>query len=443
LDKIGIRFPEDFLWGVSTSSYQIEGAWNEDGKGESIWDRFCHTPGNIKTGDSGDVACDHYHRYKEDVELMKELGIQAYFFSISWPRVIPKGEGKVNKAGLDFYRHLVDELSEAGIKPCIFLYHWELPQALHEKGGWTNPNIVRAFADYAKLMASELGDKVKLWAVINEPQVVAHAGYLTGNFAPGIRDFESFLKASHHLQLAQGEAIRTMRDTEPNLKIGTTLNLYPCYPLEDTKEDREAAARIDEFMNRWYLDPLLKGEYPPLAKEMGLRPDPGDMEITHQPIDFLGVNYYTRCIVKYDPRKPMGARIVQKNSPVTEMGWEIYPEGMYDLLMRLKRDYDPVIYITENGGAFDDRMRKDGIIQDDDRIRFLRDHLVAAYRALKEGVKLKGYFVWSIMDNFEWTDGYSKRFGLVYIDYRTLERIPKKSAYWYRETIKNNGFSLV
>ena len=442
--SIRITFPQDFLWGVSMSSYQIEGAWNEDGKGESIWDRFTHIRGNIKNGDSGDVACDHYHRYKEDVDLMKELGIHAYFFSISWPRVLPKGEGDVNEAGLDFYKRLVDKLSEAGIEPCVFLYHWELPQTLQDKGGWVNRDIVQLFADYAKLIGRELGDKVKWWVMIDEPQVVASEGYLTGEHAPGIKDFGSFLKASHHVQLAQGKAIQTLRDIKSNFQMGVAFNLTPFYPIKDDEKDREAARKLDEFLNRWYLDPLLKGEYPRLAREIGMKPDQDDMNMIHQPIDFLGVNYYTRGIAAYDPTKPLKARVISKNTPTTEMGWEIYPDGLYDLLTRLKRDYnDPVFYVTENGAAFDDKVEKNGRIEDDDRIRFLRDHMIAAKRTIRDGIKLKGYFIWSLLDNFEWAKGYAKRFGLVHVNYRTLKRTPKKSFYWYKQVITNNGFTFL
>lgn len=438
---IEITFPDDFLWGVSTSSYQIEGAWNEDGKGESIWDRFAHAPGNIKNGDTGDVACDHYHRYKEDVDLMKELGIQAYFFSISWPRVLPKGEGDVNEAGLDFYKRLVDKLLEARIEPCIFLYHWELPQALQDKGGWANRDIVNHFVSYAKLVAQELGDKVKMWAVINEPACVAILGNLWGIHAPGIKDLNTFLKVSHHVQLAQGKAIQVLRDANPDSRIGTTLNLNSVHPISSGEKDQEAANRVDELWNRWYLDPLIRGEYPPLAKKM-LNPPKEDMDAIHQPLDFLGVNYYNRLLVAHDPTVPLtAARWIPKSSFVTEMGWEIYPDGMHEILTRLKREYnDPVLYITENGAACNDEMKRNGEVQDDDRITFLRDHILAAYRAIRDGVRLKGYFAWSILDNFEWAEGYAKRFGLVHMDYRTLKRTPKKSAYWYKQVIANNGF---
>ena len=438
-----IAFPHDFTWGAAASSYQIEGAWNEDGKGESIWDRFCHVEGNIKDGQGGDIACDHYHHYKEDVALMKELGLKAYRFSISWPRVLPKGRGEVNKLGLDFYGRLIDELLGAGIEPWVCLYHWDLPQALQDEGGWANRDIVNHFANYVELMAREFGDRVKRWVVLNEPACVAILGHLWGIHAPGIKDSDTFLKVSHHVQLAQGKAIQVLRDVSSDFQIGTVLNLSPVHPISSDDKNQEAADRVDELWNRWYLDPLIRGEYPPLAKKM-LNPPKEDMDVIHQPLDFLGVNYYFRFLVAHDPTKPLTAAIrVPKSSFVTEMGWEIYPDGMYEILSRLKREYnDPVLYITENGAAFDDKVKRNGEVQDDDRIAFLRDHTAAAYRAIRDGVKLRGYLVWSIMDNFEWAKGYTKRFGLVHVNYQTLKRTPKKSAYWYKQVIANNGFSL-
>jgi len=439
-----ITFPHGFLWGVASSSYQIEGAWNEDGKGESIWDRFSHIPGNTKNGDTGDVACDHYHRYPEDVALMKELGIQAYRFSISWPRVLPKGKGDINRAGLNFYRRLVAKLLESGIEPWVCLYHYDMPQALQNEGGWANPNIIQYFADYAELMARELGDRVKRWLILNEPRPIAWLGHLTGTHAPGIKNLELSLKVSHHLQLAQGKAIQALRNLNQNLQIGTIVDLNTVHPISDDEKNREAASKLDEFQNRWYIDPLFKGEYPPLAGKIGLKPSQEDMSLIKQPLDFLGVNYYTRLLATYDPSNPVTqAKVVQKNTPTTERGWEIYPNGLYEVLMRLRMDYgNPLLYVTENGVAFEDNVIKDGKVQDDDRIAFLRDHIAAAYRAIKDGVRLKGYFVWTIIDNFEWAEGYSKRFGLVYTNYQSLKRTPKKSFYWYKQVIANNGFAF-
>jgi beta-glucosidase len=440
----GITFPDGFLWGVAGSAYQIEGAWNKDGKGESIWDRFSHTPGHIKNGETGDTACDHYHRYKEDVALMKELGVQAYRFSISWPRVLPKGKGDANRAGLDFYRRLVDELLESGIEPWVCLHHYDLPQALQDEGGWTDRNIIQYFADYAELMAHELGDKVSRWLIFNEPRCVAWMGYLNGTHAPGMKNLELSLKVSHHLQLAQGKAVQTLRDFSRNFQIGTLLDLHAVHPISDDEKDREAANNLDEFQNRWYIDPLFKGEYPHLAGKIGLKPNQEDLNLIKQPIDFLGVNYYTRLLATYDPSNPATrAKVVQKNTPTTEKGWEIYPNGLYEVLMRFRTDYgNPVLYVTENGAAFEDNVIRDGKIQDDDRIAFLCDHLMSAYRAIKDGTRLKGYFIWTIIDNFEWAQGYSKRFGLVHTNYPTLKRTPKKSFYWYKQAIANNGFAF-
>ncbi|MFW5912429.1 MAG: GH1 family beta-glucosidase [Candidatus Hadarchaeota archaeon] len=433
-------FPEKFTWGVSTAAYQIEGAWNEDGKGESIWDRFTHNPGNVENGETGDVACDHYHRYEEDVELIDDLGVDAYRFSISWPRILPKGTGEVNENGLDFYRELVQELLDAGIEPWVCIYHWNLPQALQNYGGWANSRIVEDFANYTRVLAEELGGDIDNWLVINEPWVVTNLGYLHGVHAPGVSDYEKFLSASHNVQLAQGEAIRTLRDVDSDFRVGTVLNLNPIYPLSDDEKDKEAADRMDQYLNRWYLDPIFKGKYPPLAGKMGLDPDPEDLELIHQPVDFLGVNHYNRQIVTHDSRQPMGVRIVDRKSQTTEMGWGIYPDGLRELLVRLMEEYDdPTVCVTENGAAFDDKVRSDGRVMDYDRIRYLRDYIGAVGRAIDEGVDLCGYFVWTLMDNFEWSYGYSKKFGLVETDFKTQDRIPKQSFYWYKKTIENNS----
>jgi beta-glucosidase len=433
----GIFFPDGFLWGVATSAYQIEGAWNEDGKGESIWDRFSHAAGNIKNGDTGDVACDHYHRYKEDVALMKELGVQTYRFSVSWSRVLPKGKGVVNKTGLNFYKSLVDELLRSGIDPWVCLYHYDLPQALQDEGGWANRNIIRYFADYAELMGRELGDKVRQWVILNEPKFCAL-------FAPGTKNPELYLKVSHNLQLAQGKAVQTLRDVNRNFQIGTIIDLTAYHPISDAEKDRKAADNLDEWGNRWYIDPLFKGAYPPLARKMGLKPDQQDLDLIKQPLNFLGVNYYTRKLATHDPSDPVTeASRVEKRTPTTATGWEIYPDGLYEVLMRLHKGYgNPTLYVTENGVAFEDNVTKEGSVQDDDRIVFIRDHLISVYRAIKDGATVKGYSVWSFIDNFEWWDGYSPRFGLVHTDYQTQKRTPKKSYYWYKQVIANNGFAF-
>jgi beta-glucosidase len=440
-----ITFPKGFIWGIANSSYQSEGAWNEDGKGESIWDRFSHTPGNIKNGDTGDVACDHYHRYKEDVALLKELGIQAYRTSVSWPRVIPKGKGDVNRAGLDFYSRLVDELIDAGIEPWICLYHWDLPQSLQDEGGWANRNIVQYFADYAELMAQELGDRVKRWAVFNEPRCAAWLGHLFGIHAPGIRNVEVALKVSHNLNLTLGKTIQTLRDVNKDFQIGTIVDFTAIHPASNDDRDRKAASRFNDFWNRWFIDPVFKGEYPPLAEELGVKPSRDDMEMIKQPLDFLGVNYYTRMVVASNPLDTLTQGMaVRRNVPRTEMDWEIYPNGIYEILTWLKKDYDnPMLYVTENGAAFDDSVVNEGVVQDDNRIAFLRDHVAALHRAIEDGVRVGGYFVWTIMDNLEWAEGYSKRFGLVRTDYQTLRRVPKKSFYWYKQVIQDNGIRVM
>jgi beta-glucosidase len=439
-----ITFPEDFVWGVASSSYQIEGAWNEDGKGESIWDRFSHAPGNIMNGDTGDVACDHYHRYVEDVALMRDLGVQAYRFSVSWPRVLPKGKGDANPAGLNFYKSLVEELSRNGIEPWVCLCHYDLPQALQDEGGWANPHITEYFAEYSGLMARELGEVVKRWVIFNEPRCIAWLGHLTGIHAPGMKNLELALKVSHQLQLAQGKAIQTLHDFDKNFQIGTIVDLNVVHPISDDKKDVEAASRLDALWNRWYTDPLFKGEYPHLAAELGLKPDREDMDLIKQRLDFLGVNYYTRVLAAYDPSDPVThARVVAKNTPTTEKGWEIYPDGLYEVLVRLQKEYDdPMLYVTENGVAFEDIVTKGGRVQDDDRVAFLRDHIASTYRAVRDGVRVYGFFVWSLLDNFEWAEGFSKRFGLVRTDYETLKRTPKKSYDWYKNVIATNGFDL-
>jgi beta-glucosidase len=370
--------------------------------------------------------------------------VQTYRFSTSWSRVLPKGKGDVNRAGLNFYSRLVDELLEKGIEPWLCLYHYDLPQALQDEGGWANRSVIQYFADYAELMARELGDKVKHWLILNEPRCIAWLGHLMGVHAPGVKNLELSLKVSHNLQLAQGKAIRTLRNVSQNFQVGTVVDLNSVQPISDDEKDREVANKLDEFQNRWFIDPLFKGTYPHLAREIGLKPDQEDLDLIKQPLDFLGVNYYTRLLAAHDPSNHVtGAKTVRKNAPTTERGWEIYPDGLYEVLMRLRTDYgNPVLYVTENGAAFEDNVIKDGKVQDDDRIVFLRDHLMSTYRAIQDGVRLKGYAVWSIIDNFEWAEGYSKRFGLVHTDYQTLKRTPKKSFYWYKQVIANNGFAF-
>jgi beta-glucosidase len=437
----GTTFPQGFVWGVAASAYQIEGAAKDDGRGESIWDRFSRTPGKTQGGDTGDVACDHYHRYREDVALMRDLGVRAYRFSLAWPRVIPLGTGKVNDRGVDFYRRLVDELLASGIEPWACLYHWDLPQACQDKGGWANPEVVRWFADYAAAVGRALGDRVKRWVVLNEPRCIAWLGHLTGEHAPGLTDRELAVKVSRHLLLAQGQAVHALREVCPGASVGTVLDLNAVHPLTSSPEDRAAGERWDQFWNRWFLDPLLKGEIPPLAREAGLTATSAELKVIRAPVDFLGINYYSRALLAHDPSAPpLYARWPDKKTPVTEMGWEIYPRGLYEVLTRIQRDYgNPEMYVTENGAAFSDIVVRDGAIQDDDRIAYLRDHVAAVHRAIRDGARVKGYFVWSILDNFEWAWGYGRRFGIVHVDFRTLKRTPKASYRWYKEVIAHNG----
>ncbi len=446
-----ITFPKDFIWGSATASYQVEGAVNQDGRGESIWDRFSHTPGKVLNGDTGDVACDHYNRYREDVQLMKELGLKGYRFSVAWPRIYPQGKGQVNQKGLDFYSSLVDELLKADIEPIVTLYHWDLPQALQDMGGWDNRDVADYFAEYAFKMYDVLGDRVKKWITHNEPWVVAFLGNAFGQHAPGYTDLALAVRISHHLLLSHAKAVQAYRQSgnDDGGQIGITLNLTPVYPASDTPEDGQAVQFLDGFQNRWFLDTVFKGTYPEdmlaFYQEKCNAPViyPGDMElIANNPIDFIGINYYTRSVVKKGKKDSFDSvEHVRPEGKYTEMGWEVYPQGLYDLLMRVHRDYNaPTIYITENGAAFKDDKVVDGTVDDQDRLEYLKSHFEAAYRAIQDGVNLKGYYVWSFMDNFEWAFGYSKRFGIVYVDYETLKRTPKKSALWYRDVIAENGF---
>ncbi len=443
-----MQFPGDFLWGVATSAYQIEGGAKADDRGESVWDRFSHTPGKVVHGENGDTACDHYHRYAEDIRLMASLGIKSYRFSFAWPRIFPDGTGPVNSKGMDFYRRLIEQLSLYGIKPAATLYHWDLPQALQDKGGWLNRDTAYRFADYAEALYREFGSKIPLWITHNEPWCAAFLGYATGDHAPGLRDKPASVKASHHLLLSHGLAVQAFRAAAPvSARVGITLNLTPVYAASESEADQAAARRQDGFQNRWFLDPLYKGAYPAdmVAYYSQWVPldyiQPGDLEMIAAPTDFLGVNYYSRSVVKDNPASEyLQLDGVPPTAPLTDMGWEITPECLTDLLVRVKKDYgDFPIYITENGAAFPDKVNESGEVDDSPRVAFLQGHFKSALKAMEQGVRLKGYYVWSFMDNFEWAHGYSKRFGLVYVDYATQRRIPKKSALWYREVIAQNG----
>uniref|UniRef100_A0A7C4GI51 Beta-glucosidase n=1 Tax=Fervidobacterium thailandense TaxID=1008305 RepID=A0A7C4GI51_9BACT len=432
-------FPKSFFFGTATAAYQIEGAVAEDGRGPSIWDVFSHTPGKTYNGDNGDVACDHYHRYKEDVQIMKEIGLNAYRFSISWPRVMPDGK-KVNQKGVDFYNRLVDELLKNDITPFITLYHWDLPQALYEKGGWLNPDIAMYFRAYATFMFTELGDRVKHWITLNEPWCSAFLGYFTGEHAPGHKNLQEALTAAHNLLRAHGHAVQAFREEIKDGKIGLTNVVMKVEPGDARPESFLAAGMVDKLVNAWFHDPVIYGRYPEeavrLYRERGLNVPDEDFDIISAPVDFLGVNYYTRTLVIYDPNNPMGFSYVQGDLPKTEMGWEIYPQGLLDMLVYLKERYRLPVYITENGMAGPDRL-VNGTVEDDYRIDYLVRHLEKVLEAINAGVDVRGYFIWSLMDNFEWAYGYSKRFGIVYVDYSTQKRIWKKSAYWLREFLKS------
>jgi beta-glucosidase len=447
-------FPKDFVWGAATAAFQIEGASKEGGRGESIWDRFCRVPGKVANGDTGDVACNHYHLYQQDVQLLKDLNIESYRFSISWPRIFPTETMTPNQEGIDFYKRLVNAILEQGITPMATLYHWDLPQWLEDKGGWTNRDTVHYFKQFAETMFRELGDTVKDWITHNEPWVVSYLGYGNGVHAPGHQDLESFLKASHHVLLSHGEAVKLFREMGPkDGKIGITLNMAPAYPLDDTAESEIAAHTWDGFLNRWFADPVFKGAYPKDMLDIYSEItsfsfiQEGDLQVIFQPIDYLGINYYSITTAKYSTEGEFSflkVEAVTTGKPQTGMGWEIEPKGLTDLLIRLHQDYNGIpIYITENGAAFDDTVEENGEIHDDLRLNYIKDHLEASLDAIENGVNLKGYYVWSFLDNFEWAFGYDKRFGVVYVDYETQKRTPKKSALWYKDNIlssksKNN-----
>lgn len=437
------NFPPDFLFAAATASYQVEGAWNEDGKGESIWDHFAHTPGKIANGDTGDVACDHYHRWRDDIALMREIGLNAYRFSVSWPRILPAGRGQVNQRGLDFYAQLVDGLLEAGIRPFPTLFHWDLPQALQEEGGWTARSTADAFAGYADVVTRALGDRVEDWMTLNEPGVVAFDGYLWGTHAPGHSDMGEFLRAAHYQMLGHGLAIPVMRRNCPTARLGIALNLWPAVPASCGPADIAAAQLEDDRQIAWFLGPLTGRGYPgTVVNDLVLPLDfiqPGEMETIAAPLDFVGANYYSRSVVRSNeiPEEENAPQEVYASLPRTAMGWEIYPQGLYDLLVRLQRVYGfECIYVTENGAAFEDSISPDGEVHDLQRVEYYRQHLGAAARAIADGVPLKGFFTWSLMDNFEWAQGYSKRFGMLYVDYPTQRRILKDSGKFYRDVIR-------
>ncbi len=448
-----LLFPSGFVWGTATAAYQIEGAWNEDGKGESIWDRFAHTPGKIRRGDTGDVACDHYHRWAEDVAEMAALGLKAYRFSFSWLRIFPTGSGQPEQRGVDFYRRLIDGLQQHGIVPVATLYHWDLPQALQDRGGWVKRDTAQRFAEYAAYMFRQFGAEIPLWATFNEPFCSAYFGYGNGTHAPGIRRPWHVLTVIHHLLLAHGWAVNAFRATmtshsavQPAPAIGIVLAIWPHHPASQNVRDIRANQRVDGAMNRMFLEPLFRQRYPEdMLRHFGRRLifpriRSGDLDVIACPIDFLGVNTYTRMVNAADPFDLfLGARQVAQPGALTQMGWEVYPLSIYEALQMAHSYTNIPLYVTENGAAFEDVVAPDGRVSDPERIAYLRDHLAEVHRAIRDGLDVRGYFAWSLMDNFEWNHGYSKRFGLLYTDYSTLKRIWKQSAYWYRDVIARNG----
>ncbi|MEV7091023.1 GH1 family beta-glucosidase [Streptomyces sp. NPDC093085] len=458
-----LRFPPHFLWGTATAAYQIEGAVDEDGRTPSIWDTYSHTPGRVRNGDTGDIATDHYHRWPEDIELMSGLGVGAYRFSVSWPRVQPTGRGPASAKGLDFYRRLADALLAKGIEPVVTLYHWDLPQHLEDAGGWPERDTALRFAEYAGLVADALGDRVKTWTTLNEPWCSAFLGYGSGVHAPGRTDPADALRAAHHLNLGHGLAVAALRERLPeDARISVTLNLHHVRPLTDSAADRDAARRIDGLANRVFTGPMLGGAYPAdVIEDTASVTDwsfvhDGDPALIHQPLDILGVNYYSPTLVSHHDGPPLhgadghgasdhtpwpGADHVafhQTPGERTAMGWTIDPSGLYELLLRVRDDHPGLpLMITENGSAFDDYAGPDGAVRDPERVAYLHGHLTAVHRAIEAGADVRGYFLWSLLDNFEWGYGYSKRFGTVYVDYATQRRIPKSSAHWYAKLTRN------
>jgi beta-glucosidase len=444
---LSASFPPGFLFGTATASYQIEGAVHEGGRGPSIWDTFSHTPGKVHRGDTGDTACDHYHRLDTDLDLLKWLGCGSYRFSIAWPRIIPSGRGPVNAEGLDFYKRLLDGLHSRGITPMVTLYHWDLPQPLEDSGGWLSRDTAERFGEYAAALADGLGDLVPMWVTLNEPFCSAFVGYLQGRHAPGVTDLSAALRASHHLMLAHGDACRALRAGKGNGQVGIALNLTDVQPASGEPRDVEAASRIDGYQNRWFLDPVMRGEYPAdMIAWYGSRADvsfaaDGDLARIAQPLDLLGVNYYEHHRIAASDADPVhGAKKVPHRGPVTDSGLAIEPDGLARVLRRVHQEYGPIpLYITENGACFNDYVDPEGGVDDTERADYLSGYFAAAASAISHGADVRGYYVWSLLDNFEWALGYSRRFGLVYVDYRTQERIPKASAHWYREFIASSN----
>lgn len=443
------KFKENFIFGAATSSYQIEGAVFEDDRSLSIWDTFCKTPGKIYGGHNGDITCDHYHRYKEDVKLMAEIGLKAYRFSISWPRIFTE-KGKYNPKGMDFYKNLVNELNQKNIIPAVTLYHWDLPLWVYNIGGWLNRESVEWFKEYAIKVFEELNDSVKFWITHNEPFYTSIPAYYQGMYAPGHKNLKEALTVSHHVLLSHGAAVEAFREFDfKDSKIGIALNIVPSYPESGSKNDIEAAIKSDGHLNRWFLDPIFKASYPEDMKRFYNSfidnfdfIKYGDLRRISVANDFLGINYYTREIIKYSEDKELGFRPIRGDYKRTAMDWEIVPESLYDLISEVRKWYTKIpIYITENGAAFNDRVSKDGKVHDSERIEYLRDHLIEVARLNENKMDIRGYFLWSLLDNFEWAYGYSKRFGIIYVNYKTNERVFKDSAIWYKNLIKTRSLS--
>jgi beta-glucosidase len=450
-----ITFPKNFFWGTATAAYQIEGAWKEDGKGESVWDRFSHTPGTIKNGDTGDTACDSYHRWREDIALMRAMNLNSYRFSISWPRIQASGSGSTNSKGIDYYSRLVDALLEARIRPFVTLYHWDLPQALEDAGGWPNRDTAGRFSEYVDVMARALGDRVSDWMLFNEPSVFTYSGHLEGVHAPGRKSLWDFLRATHVVNLAQGAGFRALKAARPQARVGTAFNMSACEPATDSEADKLAAERTHAITNLWFLEPALKGRYPEAftylpETVMGIKGD--DMEKVRAPLDFIGINLYYRTITSSPGAMERVAHAQEwlfpvrmttgggEQGPKTDIGWEVWPQALYDVVTRITRDYNrPVIEITESGCAYNDGPDASGKITDIRRIEYHRQYLAALARAIADSADVRGYHAWSLIDNFEWAEGFSQRFGLAYVDFKTQKRTIKESGSWYAKVAGKNS----
>jgi len=445
-----ITFPKGFLWGTASASYQIEGGWNEDGKGESVWDRFSHTPGKIKHGDSGGIACDFYHRYKDDIALMADLGLNAARISLSWPRIMPLGKGAVNQKGLDFYDRVVDEMLKRNIQPWVTLYHWDLPQALEDVGGWPNRDLAEYFRDYAAVVADSLGDRVKHWMAFNEPWIFTILGYLLGIHAPGRHDVAQAIKATHTVNMAQGMAIKALREGKHKPEaVGTAFSMSPVHPQTGSLEDRTAAERWHRFYNLWFLEPVMHGKYPEAYVEGSVEDHveirAGDMDTIKAPLDFIGINLYTRAVVAHDSQdRNMAVKQIRAGGEeVTDFGWEVYPQALSEMILRISRDYVCIQPdVTENGCSYGDKPGADGKVNDQRRVSFLRRFIAEVGRAMQAGADVRGYFLWTFTDNFEWAEGFQQRFGIVYCDFKTQERIVKESGLWYSKLARSGALDF-